>query len=341
MFLVHKIYSGKARFFVLATMMMGLVVSPSLFADPPPANGKLSFDSPNYQTVPPMFTEPTPASVFGNYAGAGKCPPDSPKPCIDTGTMDNVFIQRLDEPETDDDRQVRALHRTEKTDARVAIRILRDHGHSCTLEGEMFWSGDHLEFQDKPPYGTKICKLQLLFKDGGMVIKDPGNVCGWKFCSHVKPMALEGRRFKKGPDPLLAAYRKSATPPPAAIFGKYNGTGQCATDERKTDYCASRYSSSRTKSTDYIVIKPSDTADARVVLQGTNCRLDADAMWLGNHLAFVKEIPDSPGRPHLLQFWFKGDTVVSRDVWGDYCGASIQGAYFKKVPAQSEHDAKR
>lgn len=334
---------GEKYFFLLAAVL-GLVISPPLFAESPPASGKLSFDTPNFQNAPPMFTEPTPASVFGNYAGAGKCAPGSPKPCTDTGAMDNVFIQSFVKPETDEEKQIREFVGREKTDARVAIRILRDHGHSCTLEGGMYWSEDHLEFQDRPPYGTKICKLQLWPKDGALEIKDPGNACGKKFCFYGKPATLAGRHFKKGPDPLLAAPRKSATPPPTAIFGTYNGTGQCATDERKTGICR------EDNNTDYIVIKPSDTGDARVAVgslkrAGENadyfCLRDVDAMWLGNHLAFVKEMPDSPGRPHLMQFWFKDDTVVVRNVWNDHCGTYIQGATFKKVSASPSRDTKR
>ncbi len=321
-FPVSAFKCGKKYFFLMAALL-GLVISPSLFADPPPASGKLSFDTPNFQTAPPQVTEPTPASVFGNYAGAGKCAPGTPKPCTDTGAMDNVFIQLFVKPETDEEKQIREFVGREKTDARVAIRILRDHGHSCTLEGGMYWSGDHLEFQDRPPYGTKICKLQLWPKDGALEIKDPGNVCGWKFCSTDKPMTLVGRRFKKGPDQLLAAYKKSTTPPPAAIFGTYNGNGQCsATDERKTSVCRGN------KNTDYVIVKPGKSADARVVFDDASCRLDADAMWLGNHLAFIRETPDSPGNPEVWQFWFKDNTVVVRGVGNNHCAMG----YFKKAP---------
>lgn len=319
-----------------------LVISPPLFAD-----GKLSSDTPNSQATPPPHTEPTPASVLGNYTGAGKCAPSSPKPCTDTGVMDNVFIQPFVKPETEDDVLVRGILGQEKTDTRVAIRILRDHGHSCTFEGAMFWSGDHLEFQDKPPAARTVyskCQMQLWFKDGAMTIKDPGNECSEKFCAYGKPPTLAGRRLKKGPDALLAAPRKSATAPPAAIFGTYNGAGQCATDERKIFYCREN------KNTDYIVIKPSDTADARVVVGSLKragedadyfCLRDADVMWLGNHLVFVKERPDNPGSPYILQFWFKGDTVVARDVGSDHCGGSFEGTIFKKIPAPPSRDTNR
>ena len=213
------------------------------------------------------------------------------------------------------------------------------------MEGGAFWSGDHLNFQDRPPYGAKICKLQLRFNNDGLEIKDPGNICGWKFCSIDKSMKLAGRHFKKGPDQLRAAYQKSTTPPPAAIFGKYDWAGKCASDERQTADCTAR-----NKSTDYIIIKPSETADARVELGRSKsagdsedyfCLRDADAVWLGNHLTFIKDMPDSPGRPHLLEFWFKGDTVVVRNVWNNHCGTYIQGAYFKKTSAQPSRNTKR
>ena len=290
-----------------------------------------------------MLTEPAPASVFGNYTGAGKCAPGSLKPCIDTGTMDNVFIQPFVKPETDEEKQIREFVGREKTDARLSIRILRDHGHSCAFEGAMFWSKDHLEFQDRPPTARTVyskCQMQLWLKDGALQIKDPGNECAEKFCSGDKPR-LTGRRFKKGPDQLLAAPKKSVTPPPAAIFGTYRGTGKCATDERKPSYCREN------KDTDYIVIEPSDTLDARVTIASAKrsedyfCLRDVGAMWLGNHLAFVKEMPDSAGRPHLLQFWFKGDTVVVSSLWDNHCGTYFQGAIFKKTLTPPGHDTKR
>ena len=294
------------------------------------------------------FADPAPDTLFGNYAGTGKCPPGSPKSCTDTGAMDNVFLQHLEKKETDEQVQVRNLLDIKKTDTHVAIRILRNNGHNCTMEGEMLWSGDHLSFQEGPvPRGTipANCRLQLGFKHDGMTIKDPDNACSEGYCSIDKPTRLAGRRFKKGPDQLLAANKKSATPPPAAIFGKYDWAGKCASDERKTVYCTAR-----NKSTDYVIIKPSETADARVVIGRTKsadddgssfCRMDADAMWLGNHLTFIKELPDSPGSPQLLEFWFKDNTLVVRDVWNNHCGALIQGGYFKKSPASPRRPAQR
>lgn len=296
---------------------------------------------------PPLYAERPSARIFGNYAGAGQCPPGSEKTCTDTGVMDNIFIQRVKEKvETEEDILIRELGGKKKVDARIAIRILRDYGRSCTLEGDMFWSGDYLEFQDEPtPHGAvpSNCRLQLWFKRGNVVIEDPGNECAEGFCFYGESITLVGRRFKKGPDPLLAAYKKSTTPPPAAIFGTYNGTGECATDERKTGICREN------KISDYIVIKFSKTADARVVLGRWKdtadnsdyfCLRDVDAMWLGNHLTFIKETPNSPGRPHLLEFWFKGDTVVVRNIWDNHCGTYIQGAYFKKISTPLSRDTK-
>jgi len=334
--------------FVLPVLLLAatLLTSSPLFAEPLPASGQLSFDTPNFQTAVPLVTEPTPANIFGNYAGAGKCPPGSPKTCTDTDIMDNVFIEPFVKPETDIGKQIRESMGIKKTDARLSIRILRNYSHNCTLKGRMFWSGDHLEFQDEPP-GRGVyskCQMQLWFKDGVLKITDPGNECAEKFCSIDEPMRLAGRRFQKGPDQLLADYKKSATPPPASIFGRYNGTGKCATDERKKSVCRGD------NNADYIAIEPSDTADARVVVGSLKrageaedyfCVRDGDAMWRGNHLAFVKEMPDSPGRPHLLQFWFKGDTVVLSNAWNEHCGKSIQGAIFKKSPAASKRATKR
>lgn len=282
---------------------------------------------------PPLYAGHPPAHIFGNYVGAGQCPADSAKTCTDTGVTDNIFIQQAKaKVETEEDILIRELDGTKIVDAHVAIRILRDYGHSCALEGDMYWSDDHLEFQDKPPYGIKICKLQLWVKDSVMTIKDPGNVCGWKFCPLDKPTKLANRHFKKSPDSLLTSYKQSTTPPPATIFGTYHGTGECATDERKTSLC------NKNKLSDYIIIKPGDAADAHIVIESSYCRLDADAMWLDNHLSFIKSIPDNLRKLQLLQFWFDGNTVVLRDVWGNNCGVSIQGSYFKKTPSQPSRD---
>ena len=327
----------------LLAAVLAMMPAP-LLADPPPVDAT----DPGFILVEPepIPHHPTPAALFGNYAGAGKCPPNSPKPCIDTGAMDNVFVEHHEAAETHEDALLRYALGIKKTDARVAIRILRDHGQSCAFQGEMYWAGDHLEFQDKPPYGLKICKLQIRFKNGVMEPKDPGKVCSWKFCSFDMSTKLEGRRFKQGPDSLLTASKKSAAPPPAAIFGRYTGTGQCATDERKIDGTCDG-----NKSTDYIIIEPSDTADARVTLGSpkrggtTNyfCLREADTVWLGNHLAFVKEMPETPGRPHLVEFWFKNDTVVVSNVYGrsTHCGTDVIGELFKKAPAQSKRNTQQ
>ena len=284
--------------------------------------------------------DPAPDALFGNYTGTGPCPQHT-KACTDTGAMDNLYIQPMEnKKEAEEEKQLREsfqLPQDPQPDIHIALRILRDNGHNCTMEGGAFRSGDRLNFQDRPPYGAKICKLQLRFNHDNIEIEDPGNICGWKFCSIDKPMTLAGRHFKKGPDQLLAAYKKSATPPPASIFGKYNGTGKCAMDERRTIICNEK------KRTDYVVITASETADAHVVIGSSDNAgdtgdfhlLDADAIWLGNHLTFIKERPEKPGSPYLLEFWFKNETVVVRDVGSHYSGALIQGAYFKKVGAHS------
>jgi len=156
-----SVFKCSKKYMFLLTAVLGLVIAPPLFAEPPPASGQLSFDTPNFQTAEPVITEPTPASVFGNYFGAGKCPPGSPKICTDTGAMDNVFIESFVKPEDDIEQQIRESMGIKKTDARLSIRILRDHGHNCTLKGVMFWSGDHLEFLEKPPYAAKFANFSF------------------------------------------------------------------------------------------------------------------------------------------------------------------------------------
>lgn len=305
--------------FILFITTALFAVSSPLFA------GGLSFDKPNFHTAPPLPAEPTPASVFGNYTGAGKCASSSSKSCTDTGLMDNIFIQPPIKTETDEERQMRDIAGIKKTDTEVAIRILRDYGHSCTFEGKMFWSKDHLEFLDKPPAAREAytrCNLQLWPKNDTLEIKDPDNACGKKFCFSGEPATLTGRRFQKGNDQLLAAYKKSVTPLPASLFGTYHGTAKCPADERKTPYC------NKNKLSDFIVIKASDTADARVVFEDSSCQMDRDAMWLGNHLATIQERPDNPGSPYILEFWFKDDTVSVIGIEWSHCATG----YFKKSP---------
>lgn len=310
--------------------VIGLMLSPPLTADETKAQ------EPPFIVVPrPVPPAPrTPETVFGNYAGAGKCQPSSPKPCRDSGAFDNVFLERVEKPETDMEAQQRVAIGREKTDTRIVIRIARDHGQSCAFGGEMYWAGNHLEFQDKPPYGAKICKLQLWFENEGMVVKDSGEVCGWKFCSSDKPLRLAGRRFKKGPDALLAAYKKSPAPPPATIFGTYRGTGGCATDERKDEYCSGN------KDEDYIVIQPGEAGSTHVTVSSKRkggdpdfvCLYRVEAKWFGDHLVFIEEQPGKPGSPAWVQFWFKNDTVVMRDNGDEHCASYYEGKLFERFP---------
>ncbi len=280
------------------------------------------------------FAATPPDTLYGNYVGMGKCTAESPKPCTDTGAMDTIYLQRLNKVETDVERQAREGFGLEKNDTKVSIRILHDHGHSCTFEDEMYWAGDHLDYFQKGPYASKICKIQLWFKNDNFFIKDPGDACSELFCSGAGYQSkFEGRHYQKGSDPLFAAYKKSDTPPPTAIFGKYYGTGKCAEDERKSEYC------NESKPTDYIVIKLGKTTGANVSLGRTKtdeddyfCLRDADAVWQGDHLVYIKKMPETPGMPHFMQFWFKGDTVVVKNVFGKHCGTYIHGSYFKKLP---------
>jgi len=281
------------------------------------------------------FASSAPDSLYGNYTGTGQCTPDSPKPCTDTGPMDTIYLQRLDKKETPMEKQAREGFGLKKNDTHVSIRILQGHGHSCTFEQDMYWEKNHLKFFPKAPYPEKICKMQLWLKGDILTIKDPGNACSVDHCSNTEPVKFTGQHYTKGTDPLVAAYKKSATPPPANIFGTYHGTGECATDERKTEYCMPGYNAAQT--TDHLHITPSKTADAHVVIDGSNCLLDADAMWLGDHLVYLKKKVDNPAKSQLVQFWFKDNTVVTSDVWRNSCGRPIQGGYFKKAPVQTNN----
>jgi len=310
MFLVRAITSGKASFLFIA-MALGLAIPPSLFADSPPA------------------------TIFGNYAGAGKCPSqDSPESCSDTGVTDNLFVKRNEKKDDPD---------TDNADAYVTIRRLFGNGRSCTLGRYMIWAGDHLAYVDKP-HEPKPCRLQLWLKDGAVVLKDAGNVCSEIYCRGRGP--LEGAHFKKGPDQLLAAYKKSAIPPPAAIYGRYSGAGDCPPYDPKAENCFD------TSSTDRIDIKPSKDADARVNIRmifdvGHTCNLDEDMFWSGDHLLFAKEHIDHPGEPYLLQLWFKDGTLTMKDIGGrtrrTYCGTrgTLDGGHFRKAGQQPRSDSNR
>ena len=283
----------------------------------------------------PLFAETPPNDIYGNYVGIGKCESNSANPCTDTGSMDTLYLQRIDKTETEMEKRIREGYDIEKHDVRVSIRILHDHGHKCTFKQDMYWAGDHLEFFPKAPYYEKICKLELWFKDDEIVLKDPDNACG---CSGDRETVLDGRRFKKGSDPLQELYVKDSVPPPETIFGKYVGTGKCANDERKTELCDPEYNAA--KNTDFIEIAPADKRGARIRFgrvreQGGNyyCLKDANAVWVDNHLSYYRDIPDTPGTPHILQFWFKKDTVVVNNVWSKHCGTYVHSSLFKKVVA--------
>lgn len=286
-------------------------------------------------------------TIYGNYTGAGTCPPGTPKPCADTAPLDNVFVERFDKPETDEQRQIREIFGFPKADSRVAIRIFRDYGHTCAFEGEMFQTGDHLEFKDEPPPRGVIpitCRLQLWEKNGGLELRDPGNECSEKFCYFGPPPRLDGMRFTKGPDQLLAASRKSAVPPPASIFGTYNGTGTCATDERKSEFCREN------KVTDYLIVRRDDSGAARITLGSAKrpedredylCLRDAHAIWLENRLVVVQESVDFPGSPDVVQFGFKGDSAVLNILRSEHCGSQYWGAVFERPSGQLGHGGKQ
>lgn len=279
------------------------------------------------------FAESAPDSIYGNYVGMGKCLPNTPKPCTDTGEMDTIYIQPLDKNETEEERQIREGYGLEKHDIRVSIRILGKHGHNCTFKQDMFWVKDRLKFFPKAPYAEKICKLEIMHHNDTLALKDLNDACGCDLDMHVN---LNGRQYKKGLDPLVEAYNNPSTPPPAEIFGKYIGTGECAKDERKSGLCDPEYNAA--KNSDYIEIIPSKTADARVVFGSTRgknddfyCLRDVSAIWLGDHLFFYKATTNNPGTPHILQFWFKEDTVVASNIWSEHCGTYVHSSLFKKV----------
>ena len=290
---------------------------------------------------PPIASQTPPDHIFGNYAGAGKCATGAPPSCRATGTMDNLYIGRVQKKtETEDQKRLRESFQMPEpisADARIAVRILREHGHSCTFESDMLWAGDHLKAKFVPVPARTVpnnCQLELWFNGSTVTMKDPGNRCSQYYCSVDRVTRLAGRRFVQGADRLLAAYQKSSTPPPATIFGEYRGTGKCATDERKTALC------NENEASDYIVVRSSGSGSvAQVTLaraRGADqkehyfCLKDVRAIWLGDHLAVITERQNYPGVPHLVQFWFKNDTAVVRNIGDVECGTYVQGSYFKK-----------
>ncbi|MBI3560277.1 MAG: hypothetical protein HY080_00965 [Gammaproteobacteria bacterium] len=135
-----------------------------------------------------------------------------------------------------------------------------------------------------------------------------------------------------------------ADPPPATIFGKYNGAGKCPPRDPKAEYC------SNTTSTDYVIVKPSKKADAhvkirRVLAQGHTCTLDQDMSWSDGHLTYNAE-GIKPDKPCKLELWFKDETLVLKDIGYIcrelYCGSRglFEGGHFEKKPVQSHSTRK-
>ena len=271
-----------------------------------------------------LLADMTPSDVYGNYVGVGKCKLENFNPCTDTGPMDTLYLQRIDKVETEMEKRIREGYELEKNDTRVSIRILRDYGQSCTFEEEMYWKKDHFAYFPKAPYGEKICKMELWLKDDVIVLKDPGNACSETLCSINKPVIFEGQQYRKGGDPLLDIYRKPASPPDG-VFGKYFSTGECAKDEREVAFCRGR-----SKFSDFIQIIRGNNGDVSVQVDTVRAHLTGKAAWTGNYFVYYNEVPDEPGKPKIMQFWFKGDTVVARDVWGNNGTALFQGVIFKK-----------
>ena len=95
----------------------------------------------------PAFADRAPDTLFGNYTGTGPCPQGA-KTCTGTGTTDNLYIAPIEpKKETNEEKRLRGsfqLPEDPQPDIHIALRILRNNGHNCTMEGGAFWSGNRL-----------------------------------------------------------------------------------------------------------------------------------------------------------------------------------------------------
>jgi hypothetical protein len=64
----------------------------------------------------------------------------------------------------------------------VAIKLDYANGHTCRLNAEGGWSGDHVAIVAEGLDSNSPCRLNLFFSQGGILLKDDGLRCAPVYC---------------------------------------------------------------------------------------------------------------------------------------------------------------
>jgi hypothetical protein len=106
-------------------------------------------------SLPP--SEPLPKRIFGVYG--------SPSQNSHTGGRDTIRVT------PGQNRQVR-----------VAIKLYYANGHTCQLDREGEWHGDHVLIVADGLNENEPCKLEAYFPEGRILLKDEGQRCAQVYC---------------------------------------------------------------------------------------------------------------------------------------------------------------
>lgn len=73
---------------------------------------------------------------------------------------------------------------TEKADGQIAVNLKLYYaaGHTCQLNKDAKWSGDHLAIIAEGLDENRQCRLNLFFENGHVLLKDEGFECAPVYC---------------------------------------------------------------------------------------------------------------------------------------------------------------
>lgn len=73
---------------------------------------------------------------------------------------------------------------TEQADGQIAValKLYYAAGHTCQLNKDAKWSGDHLAIVAEGLDENRQCKLNLFFQNGHVLLKDEGLQCAPVYC---------------------------------------------------------------------------------------------------------------------------------------------------------------
>ena len=65
---------------------------------------------------------------------------------------------------------------------RIALRLHFSNGHTCSLDQQGEWAGDHVLIVAEGIEQSQACRLQAFFSGGQITLKDDGQRCAQVFC---------------------------------------------------------------------------------------------------------------------------------------------------------------